>query len=386
MLPEEFNDIRPYLPEELPGVIQELMEDEQFMQAVSQVMPNLREQLDTFLKAHEAHVFTNLDVQRAFVYPLVQHIIATCSTGIDLSVPDSIDRQQPHTFITNHRDIVLDSAFLSFLLVENQFPTTVEIAIGDNLLIFPWIKKLVRINKSFIVQRSLPLRELLRASQVMSRYMHYAIAEKHENIWIAQREGRAKDSDDRTQDSLLKMMAMGGEGTVVERLRQLHLTPMALSYEYDPCDFLKAKEFQQRRDVPDFRKSKGDDLMSMKTGIFGQKGRIHFKAAPCIDEWLDTIDPATPKTELFPLIAQHIDHEIHSNYRLYPGNLVAADALDGGNRSTAEQRSAFNDYLSSRISLASQALEAEGLLPDLAFLRERLLTMYANPVFNQEKK
>lgn len=385
MMPEEFNDIRPYLPEELPQVMEELLADEQFIGAVAKVMPDVREKMMAFLNAHQGTPFTNLDVQKAFFYPLVQHIIATCSTCIDLSVPNSIDRQQPHTFITNHRDIVLDSAFLSFLLVENLFPTTVEIAIGDNLLIFPWIKKLVRINKSFIVQRSLSMREMLRASQTMSRYMHFAIVEKHENIWIAQREGRAKDSDDRTQDSLLKMMAMGGEGTVVDRLRQLHLTPMALSYEFDPCDFLKAKEFQQRRDIVNFCKSKTDDLQSMQTGIFGQKGQIHFEAAPCIDEWLDTIDPATPKIELFPLIARHIDRAIHSNYRLYPGNLVAADALDGGRRSTDDQRATFEAYVEQRIVLAAKTLETEGLQPDLAFLRERILTMYANPVFNQEK-
>ena len=380
---QEFNDIRPYLPEELPQVMEELLADEQFMGAVTRVVPDVKAKVQAFMASSPG--FTNLDVQKAFFYPLMQHIITTCSAGIDLSVPRGYDRLHPHTFITNHRDIVLDSAFLSFLLVENQFPTTVEIAIGDNLLIFPWIKKLVRINKSFIVQRSLPMRELLRASQTMSRYMHYAIAEKHENIWIAQREGRAKDSDDRTQDSLLKMMAMGGDGSIIERLRQLHLTPMALSYEYDPCDFLKAKEFQQRRDITDFRKSKGDDLQSMQTGIFGQKGHIHFEAAPCIDEWLDSLDPTTPKTELFPLIAQHIDREIHRNYRLYPGNLAAADILAGGTRSTADQRATFEDYISSRVAMAANSLQAEGLQPDSVFLRERILTMYANPVFNQER-
>jgi len=387
-----FDDIRPYKPEELPQVFDELMADEQFVQAVSRVMPDVCGKMKAFLKANEGTSFTNLDVQKTFIYPLVQHIIATCTQGIDLSVPEHLDRQQPHTFITNHRDIVLDSAFLSFLLVENQFPTTVEIAIGDNLLIFPWIKKLVRINKSFIVQRSLSMREMLRASQTMSRYMHYAIAEKHENIWIAQREGRAKDSDDRTQDSILKMMAMGGEGTIIDRLRQLHLTPMALSYEYDPCDYLKAKEFQQRRDIPDFKKSKADDLASMQTGIFGAKGHIHFAAAPCIDEWLDTLDPATPKLEIFPLIARHIDQEIHRNFRLYPSNLIAAALLTStsassvsSNRFSPADLSAFEDYLQQRIALAANALQAEGLQPDPAYLRERLLTMYANPVFNQEK-
>ena len=227
------------------------------------------------------------------------------------------------------------------------------------------------------------MREMLRASQTMSRYMHFAIAEKHENIWIAQREGRAKDSDDRTQDALLKMMAMGGEGNVIERLRQLHLTPMALSYEFDPCDYLKAKEFQQKRDIEGFRKSQADDLLNMQTGIFGQKGRVHFQAAPCIDPWLDTLDPDMPKAELFPLIAQHIDSEIHRNYRLFPSNYIAADALLGestySDRYTRDELLAFDEYIAQRIALID--LPA----PDENFLRERLLTMYANPVRNKAK-
>ncbi|MBO4800765.1 MAG: 1-acyl-sn-glycerol-3-phosphate acyltransferase [Bacteroidaceae bacterium] len=388
-IPEEFKDIRPYADDELPQVFTELMADEQFLQVAAKLVPDLKQKLAVALPAltggagSSASASASLAVQKTFFYPLVQRIIKECTEGIELTLPNGFDRQQPHTFITNHRDIVLDSAFLSVLLVDNGFPTTVEIAIGDNLLIFPWIKKLVRINKSFIVQRSLSMREMLRASQTMSRYMHFAISEKQENIWIAQREGRAKDSDDRTQDALLKMMAMGGEGTVIERLRQLHLAPMALSYEYDPCDYLKAKEFQQKRDNPDFKKSREDDLINMQTGIFGQKGHIHFQAAPCIDNWLDYLDPETPKTELFPMVAQHIDEEIHRSYRLYPGNYVAADALRGestfSSYYTREQLLAFDDYLSSRIALIDLPE------PDEPFLRERLLTMYANPVFNKEK-
>lgn len=386
-IPEEFKEIRPYAPDELPQVMEELLTDEQFVAAVAKVMPDVEAKVKAFLASRSA--FTNLDVQKAFFYPLVQHIITTCSDNITLQVPDALDREQPHTFITNHRDIVLDSAFLSFLLVDNLFPTTVEIAIGDNLLIYPWIKKLVRVNKSFIVQRSLTMREMLRASQTMSRYMHFAIGEKHENIWIAQREGRAKDSDDRTQDALLKMMAMGGDGTAAERLRQLHLTPMALSYEYDPCDYLKAVEFQLKRDVEGFVKSKQDDLLNMQTGIFGRKGRIHFEAAECIDEWIDRLDPTMPKTEFFPLVAQHIDSEIHRSYRLFEGNYIAADFLHDGNAHALHYddtaRAKFERYLSERISLASADLQARGVVPDVNFLRERILTMYANPVFNYEK-
>lgn len=239
------------------------------------------------------------------------------------------DKNRNYTFVSNHRDIVLDPGFLSVGLLDNHFPTTVEIAIGDNLLIFPWIKKLVRINKAFIVQRALSMRQMLESSARMSRYIHFAITQKKENVWIAQREGRAKDSNDRTQDSVLKMLAMAGEGDVIDRLKELNIVPTALSYEYDPCDYLKAQEMQQKRDIEGFKKSQEDDLNNMQTGIFGYKGRVHFQTAPCINEELEALR-GLPKTEVFSRISELIDVHIHRNYRIYPGNYVACDLLEGG--------------------------------------------------------
>ena len=277
---------------------------------------------------------------------------------------------------------MLDSAILDLMLHEYGFPTTCEIAIGDNLLIYPWIKTLVKLNKAFTVKRGLSPRELLESSQTMSRYMHYAINEKHENIWIAQREGRAKDSSDQTQESLLKMFAMAGEGSIVDRLKDLHLVPLSISYEYDPCDYLKAQEFQLKRDNPSFKKSKQDDLDNMKTGIFGQKGRIHYEALPCINTWLDEVSDL-PKTEIFAEIARRIDLQIHSGYQLFPGNYVALDLLNGtstyADRYSEKEKQTFMDYLQSRIDLVKIENKDED------FLRERILTMYANPVVNKQK-
>ena len=244
---------------------------------------------------------------------------------------------------------------------------------------------MVRLNKAFIVQRSLPMRELLRASQVMSRYMHFAINEKHENIWIAQREGRAKDSSDQTQVSLLKMLAInGGKGTAeaIESIKALHIVPLAISYEYDPCDYLKAQEFQQKRDNPSWKKSKQDDLTNMKTGIFGQKGHVHYQTGRPVNDWIESLSDL-PEKEFFQTLALRIDEEIHSSYRLFPSNYVAADLLSGSrdhaNHYTPAGQQAFEEYLKSRIALV--ALPS----PDSNFLRERLLTMYANPVLNYER-
>lgn len=375
--PEEFDEIRPYDKEELPAIFEELIADEEFRAVVEQVMPDTPFDVACALLRS---CTDNLDVQKKLFYPLITDLRSKICDGFILDSDRISNKLQPHTFITNHRDIVLDSAFLSIALLDNGFENTVEIAIGDNLLIRPWIRKLVRINKSFIVQRAVSLRQMLASSARMSRYMHYAITKKHENIWIAQREGRAKDSDDRTQDAILKMMAMGGEGNIIERLKELHLVPTALSYEYDPCDYLKAKEFQQKRDIAGFKKSPADDLTNMQTGIFGYKGRVCFRMAECINDWLDTQPVDMPKTDLFTVIARHIDREIHCNYELYPGNYVAADLLRGTNVYAAfytpEEKTRFEAYLQSRIRLVDLPN------PDVAFLNERLLTMYANPVFN----
>lgn len=379
IIPAEFDEIRPYTPEELPEVFNELLADPSFQSVVAEIMPGIPlEVLDAQLRQCK----TNLDVQKTFFHKLLHGIMDKYSDGFDMDTASLPDKTRNYTFISNHRDIVLDPGFLSVGLIDNQFPTTVEIAIGDNLLIYPWIKKLVRVNKSFIVQRALSMRQMLESSARMSRYIHFAVTEKKENIWIAQREGRAKDSNDRTQDSVLKMLAMGGSGDVVDRLKELNIVPTALSYEYDPCDFLKAKEMQLKRDVEGFKKSQQDDLVNMQTGIFGYKGRVHFQTAACINDELEALR-GLPKTEVFTRVSELIDRHIHASYRLYPGNYVAYDWLNGesrmADRYTPEEKARFEAYVQKKLDLID--------LPDKdeAFLRKCILTMYANPVVNHLK-
>ena len=374
-----FDAIRPFEPEELPEVFERLLGNAQFAQVVAYVFKDVPfDMLAQKMRACK----TNLEFQVAFCYPFIKGLLQKASLGCDMNV-DAIDMEKRYTFVSNHRDIVLDSALLDVLLVDAGCKTTCEIAIGDNLLSLPWVKDLVRINKSFIVERSVSLRQMLLSSKRLSDYMHLVIAQKHDNVWIAQREGRAKDSNDRTQESIIKMMVMGGEGSLVERLKGLHIVPLAISYEYDPCDFLKAQEFQLKRDIADWKKGPMDDVVSMQTGIMGYKGHIHYDAAPCIDAWLDTLDPDMPKADFFKAVATHIDEEVFRRYRLYPSNYVALDELEGttahADRYTAEQKAQFDGYIAQQM--------AKIQLPDKdeAFLRERLLTMYANTARNQEQ-
>ena len=375
-IPSQFDPIRPFEPHELPQVFDRLLANTQFQQVVAYLYPGVpMEAIAQKMKACS----TNLEFQKTFCYGFLKQLLQKQSKGCDIDITQ-VDNRRNYTFVSNHRDIVLDSALLDVLLIDSGFDTTCEIAIGDNLLKLPWVKDLVRVNKSFIVERALSMREMLMASKRLSAYMHFVIEEKKDNIWIAQREGRAKDSNDRTQEAILKMMVMGGEGSIVDRLRQLHIVPLAISYEYDPCDFLKAQEFQLRRDNPAWKKGPMDDVVSMQTGIMGYKGRIHYHCAPCIDDFLAALSPDIPKTEVFGVIAAHIDREIHAHYQLYPCNYVALDLLRGndayGSQYTAEEKASFVTYLEGQL--------AKITLPekDEAFLRECMLTMYANPAIN----
>ncbi len=374
-IPENFNTIRPFEPEELPEAYDRLLADPSFIAVLAYLYPGVPAQA---IGAKMRQCGTNLEFQKTFCYGFLQQLLQKASTGCDMDA-SAVDVNKRFTFVSNHRDIVLDSALLDKLLIDVGFGDTCEIAIGDNLLSLPWVRDLVRVNKSFIVERGLPPRQMMVASKRLAEYMHFAITEKNQSLWIAQREGRAKDSDDRTQPAILKMMAMGGEGTVIERLQQLHIVPLAISYEFDPCDFLKAAEMQRRRDTVDFHKAPGEDVMSMKTGIMGYKGRIHYECAPCIDDFLLTLEDV-PRGEIFERVAKHIDREIHRHYRLYPVNYIALDLLEGGNSHagnyTLEEKEAFGDYLKRQMEKIQLAQ------PDHHFLWEYMLTMYANPARN----
>ena len=372
----EFNEIRSYNDEELPQIFEELIADPAFQKVVAGVIPNVPFEL---LAQKMRACKTKREFQEAFCYGILWKIAQEHTDSLTLDHSRIPDHNIAYTYMSNHRDIILDSGFLSILLIDEGMDT-VEIAIGDNLLIYPWIKKLVRVNKSFIVQRALTMRQMLESSARMSRYMHHTISQKKQSIWIAQREGRAKDSNDRTQDSVLKMLAMGGEGDVVDRLLEMNIAPLAISYEYDPCDFLKAQEFQLKRDVEGYKKTTQDDLINMQTGLFGYKGRVHFQTGACLNDLLSTVDRSLPKPELFARISTWIDQRIHSNYRLYPGNYVAHDLLTGKNdfesHYTLAEKQRFEAYVEKQL----EKIEIPN--KDISFLREKLLLMYANPLTN----
>ena len=378
MIPAEYDEIRPYLPEELPQVFEELIADPEFQAAIGYAFQGMPfEQIAAAMRASK----DNLEFQKNIVYPFVKGVVQKLSSGLTVSY-DNKESMAASLCMSNHRDIIMDSAFLCILFVETV-GNTVEIAIGDNLLIRPWIKKLVRVNRSFIVQRSASIREMLASSKRLSSYIHHTITERKQPIWIAQREGRAKDSNDRTQEGLIKMLSMYSGGDIIDALKVLNIAPTTISYEYDPCDYLKAKEFQQKRDNPEHKKSPMDDLINMKAGMFGYKGGIHYHVAACINDEIDAIDRSLGKNEKTAAVARIIDKHIHKNYKFWAINYYFYELLTGDSRFadkyTAEEKARLDAYLQGQIEKVD--------LPnrDDDFCRTKILEMYANPVINYLK-
>ena len=375
---ENFDDIRSFRDDEISEKVIKLSENKQFMNLLSTVFPLYPK---NELKERFAAIKTVEQFQRKWDFPVFNSLEATKTSGVQLKGMEKLDWNKNYLFISNHRDIVLDAAFFNIKLLENQKDTT-EIGIGDNLLIFPWIKDLVRINKSFIVYRSLNIRELLASSRHLSIYIQQNITQRRQSVWLAQREGRAKNSDDRTQESVLKMLNMSGESDFISNIKQLNICPLAISYEYDPCDFLKAKELQQRRDDPNFQKLPEDDMQSMITGVVGYKGKLVYRLAGDINQELDALSKKhLTKNEQITAIAQIIDNQIFHNYEIFTGYKIAYDLLKGekrfANDYTLTQRLDFERY----IQLQLQKIEIENRDDD--FLQKTVLEMYANPLINQ---
>lgn len=383
MTDPKFKDIAPFDDgEDFHEHIVRLVSEPQFEHAVKWVMPGVDYQA---FAQNLLHIHSQEDFQMRVMLPFLEQLERNTTSGITFDGIDNYEEGKNYVLISNHRDIVLDASFLNLSLVRGSRPTS-EVAIGNNLLIMPWINELVRINKSFVVVRNTGIRGALEAAKMLSAYIHYAVTSKQQSIWIAHREGRAKDSDDRTQESLIKMLTLGGNGTSLESIREINLLPVSISYELDPNDYLKAREFLCKHRDPDFKKSEHDDLLSMETGIMQQKGRVHFSLTKCINAELEQFPTDLSRSEVCAQVCAIVDRHIHSNYKIYPINYVAYDLLNVEHR--------FADcYTSADVDAVNERLEtqlAKVDLPDITteemnYMRRMVLTMYANPLSNKLK-
>ena len=380
VIPAEYADISPISDKDFHNAMSIMVEEPMFQHVVKMLLPNYK---FSDLK----HVLLSLNSKQEFqtriMLPFMEGLLARTTTELTHSGLDTVDPEFPNLFITNHRDIVLDAAQLCYILLKNGFRSC-EIAIGNNLLIYDWINKLARLNKSFIVKRNLGRIQTLTAAVQLSGYMHFAVLQKHASLWIAQREGRCKDSNDRTQESLIKMLAYGNrDKSFIESLKELNIAPISISYEYDPNDYLKAKEFLCKSKNPNWRKAPEDDLISMKTGIIGHKGEVHYAFTPCINEELDNIPEGLDKFLEVDRVCAIIDHAIHQNYKIFKTNYIAHDILYDdkhfADKYTQEEREAFEQYLSSQIDKTEGIKLSEA---DRFYMYNKMLQMYSNPLSN----
>ena len=376
----DFSDIAPFDDSQFQEKMALLVKEPGFEHAVRYVMPNVN--YDDFVKELMS-ISDKESFQTKIMWPFLEMLAKKTSAGITIGGLENINADMAYTFITNHRDIVLDASFLNLCFLRNGIHTS-EVAIGNNLLIYEWITDLVKLNKSFIVKRNLRITQALEAARHLSAYIHYAINHKHESVWIAQREGRAKDSNDLTQESLIKMLALDGGKSIASNIASVNLVPVSISYEYDPNDYLKAREFLLKRLDPDFKKSQRDDLFSMETGMLSFKGHIHFQVGRCLTPELADLVDVTDKAEVVKRICSMVDSSIHSGYRIYPINYIAYDLLEHTDayvsNYTPEEKEGFVVYVERQLDKVDVPNVSES---DRAYMREMMYKMYANPLRNK---
>jgi hypothetical protein len=373
-----FDDIRPYRNDEFSTILSRLLNDPAFNNVLKSLYKEeaLLEQMKAGLR-----MTTSIEVfQDKFIVPLINRILTASSDGLTMNGLEELDKNTRYLFISNHRDIILDSALMNVEMHASGFRST-EIAIGSNLLIFPWINDLVRINRSFIVKRNIPVKEMLVSSRHLSAYIRQLITRGADSVWIAQREGRAKDGNDITQPALLKMLNMSCGNGFFEGFKELKIVPMAISYEIEPCGNEKVAELKKRQADPNFQKTEKDDLMSMVSGLSNQKGRIHIQFGKQIDEdVLHQIAVEPGMNERLKLLAEQIDKEIYRNYRLFPNNYIAYDLFFKTEKYASQyseaQKASYIELTHQRLQLVNE---------DIAESMELWLKMYATPVYNHEK-
>jgi len=376
MIPKiNFDDIRPFNDSEVDKYIQLLLQDPYFMHILEFIF-KVPEKIDQ-AKSQLLQIHTVKDLQYKFVYHLIENLILKPSTdGLTSSGLENLDNTKSYLFISNHRDIILDSALLNYLIVLKGMNTT-EVAIGNNLLIESWIEYAVKLNRAFVVRRNLPVRELLLASKKLSEYIRRDITRKNTSVWIAQREGRTKDGNDKTQTSLLKMLNLSNINEFNEGFKELCIVPLSISYEIEPCGTSKVDELYKRK-TEGFEKTQKDDLRSMGHGLVNPKGRVHFAFGEPLNGQLDELAKEATIGEQIEKLGDYIDKQIYLNFKLWPNNYIADDLL---NNSTTHSDNYTEIEYKNFLNLLENALKE--IPGDQEVIRSMYLQMYANPLINK---
>jgi 1-acyl-sn-glycerol-3-phosphate acyltransferase len=377
LVSNDFDEIRPYYDEEVPGVMTRLLNDPVFTRVLHNLFIDevkIKEVREAMLQTRDVESF-----QLRFMVPFLESIIKSSTKGLTVGGLENLKKDQSYLFISNHRDIVLDSALLNVQMYKFGYKPT-EIAIGSNLLVYPWIEDISRVNRSFIVKRNLPSRQILESSKLLSSYIRQTVTNNGNSIWIAQREGRSKDGFDQTSPAVLKMLNMSSKRKFVQGFQELQIVPMAIAYEIEPCGNEKVAELLKRQSDPDFHKSEKDDLLSMVSGLKNQKERIQIEFGPPISRSeLRVLSKVGNINDSLKRLAEYIDQKIYANYKLFPNNYIAYDLYYNCNKYTGqyttEEQKLFIDLTHLRLKLVNE---------DRKEAMELWLKMYATPVLSFE--
>jgi hypothetical protein len=370
---QDFEDIRPYHDEEINPALKRIIAVPEFGKILDFLFPD-KDKGRILQNLSQTH--TALDFQKTFMHPLVSSIVSKTSKGLTTSGFDKLDPGKSYLFVANHRDIVLDSAILQVVLLDHGHNTS-EITFGSNLMTNQFIIDLGKVNRMFKVYRGGNRMELFRNSQLLSAYIRYTITQKNTSAWIAQRNGRTKDGNDKTETGLLKMFNISGSCDFRESFSELNIVPLAVSYEYEPCCAFKVREVMAAVKGIPYQKQPQEDLMSIITGITQPKGRIHLAACTPINLLLEETDPLQNINDKINKLASLIDAEVYSHYRLWPTNYIAFDLLHHGKLHASHYTHAEQDEFAAYINHELSVFSGE---PSLQ--KELLLKVYANPLIN----
>lgn len=368
-----FDSLRPFHNQELHDAFIRMTAHPHFFSIIADVFPDRapKDIIDDLLK-----VKTSFEFQKKYMHSGIRAILDRSSDGLSSSGFENILPGLPYLFLSNHRDIFLDSGMLQVLLVEHGHETT-EISFGSNLMESPFLVDFGRINRMFTIKRSGTRKELYENAMLVSAYIRYVITTKKVSVWLAQRNGRAKDGNDKTQEGVLKMLAMENRKGFTEDFLPLNLIAVSVSYEYEPCDFLKVQELYLSEQGP-YMKKPGEDLQSILTGVFQNKGRIHVALSSDFNDVINQIDKIYPEPEKPAALTKEIDKRVYENYKLWKTNYIAYDLLVGNdiytNEYTMDEKKDFIEYMNQGLD----SIEGE---KDL--LRKLFLDIYANPVKNR---
>lgn len=318
------------------------------------------------------------DFQSSIIFHTVEKVLSKSSEGLTFSGFDRLNSEESYLYISNHRDIILDTCLLNYVLHETQLVMTAS-AIGDNLVKKDFLMVLSKLNRNFLVQRSLSPREMLKSSRNLSEYIKKMLLKDKRSVWLAQRQGRTKDGSDHTQQGVLKMLGMArGEAGLTAYFSKLKIVPVAISYEFDPTDILKMPELLAKKAEEIYIKTKNEDFVSIIKGALGQKGRIHIRAGkPINDSVLTKIEEnSNSGNDQLQQITGLIDEKIHKNYKLWPSNYIASDLLNGNSKNsnfyTLKEKRQFERRIAKRVDINN------------ALALNSYLLMYANPVINKQ--